>query len=39
MILKSITLTNYKSFSAKTVDFDPKINCFIGPTELGSLTF
>ena len=35
MILKSITLTNYKSFSAKTVDFDPKINCFIGPNGTG----
>jgi len=35
MILKSITLTNYKSFSAKTVDFDPKINCFIGPNGVG----
>jgi DNA replication and repair protein RecF len=35
MILKSITLTNYKSFSAKTVDFDPKINCFIGPNGMG----
>lgn len=35
MILKSITLTNYKSFSAKTVDFDPKINCFIGPNGIG----
>ena len=35
MILKSITLTNYKNFSAKTVDFDPKINCFIGPNGIG----
>ncbi len=35
MILKSITLTNYKSFSAKTVDLDPKINCFIGPNGVG----
>ena len=35
MILKSITLTNYKSFSAKTVSLDPKINCFIGPNGVG----
>ena len=35
MILKSITLTNYKSFSAKTVSLDPKINCFIGPNGIG----
>ena len=35
MILKSITLTNYKSFSAKTVDLDPKINCFIGSNGVG----
>jgi DNA replication and repair protein RecF len=35
MILKSITLTNYKSFSAKTVNLDPKINCFIGPNGVG----
>ena len=35
MILKSITLTNYKSFSTKTVNLDPKINCFIGPNGVG----
>ena len=35
MILKAITLTNYKSFSAKTVDLDPKINCFIGSNGVG----
>ena len=35
MILKSITLTNYKSFSTKTVELDPNINCFIGPNGVG----
>jgi DNA replication and repair protein RecF len=35
MILKSITLTNYKSFSTKTIDLDPNINCFIGPNGVG----
>ncbi|MDC1492937.1 DNA replication and repair protein RecF [Flavobacteriaceae bacterium] len=35
MILKSITLTNYKSFSNKTIELDPNINCFIGPNGVG----
>lgn len=35
MILESITLTNYKSFSTKTVELDPNINCFIGPNGVG----
>jgi DNA replication and repair protein RecF len=35
MILKSITLTNYKSFSSKTIQLDPNINCFIGANGIG----
>ena len=35
MILKSITLTNYKSFISKTIQLDPNINCFIGPNGVG----
>ena len=35
MILKSVTLTNYKSFSNKTIQLDPNINCFIGPNGVG----
>ena len=35
MILKSITLTNYKSFSSKTIKLDNNINCFIGPNGVG----
>ena len=35
MILKSVTLTNYKSFSSKTIKLDPNINCFIGPNGVG----
>ena len=35
MHLKQITLTNYKNISAKTFDFNPKINCFIGNNGVG----
>jgi len=35
MILKSITLTNYKSFSSKAIKLDNNINCFIGPNGVG----
>jgi len=35
MILKSITLTNYKSFISKTIQLDPNINCFIGANGIG----
>lgn len=30
MILKNLTIINYKNISEATLDFSPKINCFIG---------
>ena len=35
MILKSLTLLNYKNFETKTLIFDPKINCFVGNNGVG----
>ena len=35
MILKSLTLTNYKSFSNKSIVLDKNINCFIGANGVG----
>lgn len=35
MILKSLSLLNYKNFEAYTVEFDAKINCFVGPNGVG----
>lgn len=35
MILKKLSLLNYKNFEAKTFDFDPKINCFVGNNGVG----
>ena len=35
MYLKQLTLTNYKNFSYKTFDLNPKINCFIGNNGVG----
>ena len=35
MILKSLNLLNYKNFDALTVEFDAKINCFVGANGVG----
>ena len=35
MILKSLSLLNYKNFDAYKVDFDAKINCFVGQNGVG----
>lgn len=35
MILKKLSLLNYKNFQAETFDFDPKINCFVGNNGVG----
>ena len=34
MILKSLSLINYKNFIAEAFDFDAKINCFVGANGL-----
>jgi len=35
MILKSLNLLNYKNFDAFTLEFDAKINCFVGANGVG----
>ena len=35
MILKSLNLLNYKNFEAFTLEFDAKINCFVGANGVG----
>ncbi len=35
MFLKKISLLNYKNFSELTLDFDTKINCFVGKNGIG----
>ena len=35
MILKSLSLINYKNFTSKTFEFDAKINCFVGNNGVG----
>jgi DNA replication and repair protein RecF len=35
MILKSLSLINYKNFTAEAFDFDAKINCFVGANGVG----
>tara|TARA_Y100000385_G_scaffold291931_1_gene374164 strand:- start:3952 stop:5031 length:1080 start_codon:yes stop_codon:yes gene_type:complete len=35
MILKSLSLLNYKNFEAYTVQFNSKINCFVGSNGVG----
>tara|TARA_R110001632_G_scaffold153194_3_gene271027 strand:+ start:1365 stop:2453 length:1089 start_codon:yes stop_codon:yes gene_type:complete len=35
MILKSLSLINYKNFIAEAFDFDAKINCFVGANGVG----
>ncbi|WP_299685613.1 DNA replication/repair protein RecF [uncultured Dokdonia sp.] len=35
MILKSLSLINYKNFTSKAFEFDAKINCFVGNNGVG----
>jgi DNA replication and repair protein RecF len=35
MILKNLSLLNYKNFDSQTFQFDDKINCFVGPNGIG----
>ena len=35
MILKTLSLLNYKNFDSQTFQFDDKINCFVGPNGIG----
>lgn len=35
MILKKLSLLNYKNFETETFYFDPKINCFVGNNGVG----
>lgn len=35
MILKTLSLLNYKNFDSKNFDFDNKINCFVGQNGIG----
>ncbi|MFT5077966.1 MAG: DNA replication and repair protein RecF [Planctomycetota bacterium] len=35
MILKNLSLINYKNFEAQTFEFDPNINCFTGHNGVG----
>lgn len=35
MILKSLSLLNYKNFESQSFEFDSKINCFVGPNGIG----
>ncbi len=35
MVLKNISLINYKNFEAQNFEFDTKINCFVGANGIG----
>jgi len=35
MLLKNLSLINYKNFESKNFDFDSKINCFVGANGIG----
>lgn len=35
MLLKNLSLINYKNFESKNFDFDTKINCFVGANGIG----
>jgi DNA replication and repair protein RecF len=35
MVLKTLSLINYKNFSSRDFTFDKKINCFVGPNGIG----
>ena len=38
MLLKQLTLTQYKNVTSKTFDLNPKINCFVGDNGVGKST-
>ncbi len=35
MVLSTLSILNYKNFESQSFDFDPKINCFVGPNGVG----
>ena len=35
MELRSLTLTNFKNIGEASLDFSPKINCFLGDNGMG----
>ena len=35
MELRSLTLTNFKNIGGASLDFSPKINCFLGDNGMG----
>lgn len=35
MLLKKLSLVNYKNFDSKEFEFDAKINCFVGSNGIG----
>jgi len=35
MVLKTLSVLNYKNFDSKTFEFDAKINCFVGANGIG----
>ena len=35
MILEKLTILNYKNIGEVTLDFPPKVNCFIGHNGVG----
>ncbi|TJY36272.1 DNA replication/repair protein RecF [Pontimicrobium aquaticum] len=35
MVLKTLSILNYKNFDSKTFNFDSKINCFVGANGIG----
>lgn len=35
MVLKTLSVLNYKNFESKTFEFDAKINCFVGANGVG----
>ena len=38
MLLKQLTLTQYKNITSRTFDLNPKINCFVGDNGVGKST-
>lgn len=38
MLLKQLTLTQYKNISSRTFELNPKINCFVGDNGVGKST-
>jgi DNA replication and repair protein RecF len=35
MVLKTLSVVNYKNFDSRTFEFDSKINCFVGKNGIG----